>query len=64
MPRKLLRFTLKKIENSKLKNSGQDEQHLNLQARKDLKQALEVVKAHFPENSPYIKRIQEKIKKL
>jgi tetratricopeptide (TPR) repeat protein len=48
------------IKSSKLKEA----ERFKAQAMNDLKQALEIVKTHFPADSPHIARIQNKIKQL
>lgn len=46
------------------KQDKADTQHLKIQAMNHLRQALEIVKTHFPADSPHITRIQDKLKKL
>lgn len=55
---------LKKSEEATRKNAMEEAKYFKLQAINDLKQALEIVKTHFPVDSPHITRIQDKIKRL
>jgi tetratricopeptide (TPR) repeat protein len=43
------------------KKSGKHDQQFKASAREYLNQALQIVKAYFPENSPHVARIQSKI---
>ncbi|HUX79460.1 MAG TPA: tetratricopeptide repeat protein, partial [Alphaproteobacteria bacterium] len=60
----LAELSLKKSALLENKQNLQEAQNFKTQAINYLKQALEIVKTHFPANSPHIARIESKLKSL
>lgn len=46
------------------KASSKQQETYKDQAKNFLTQALEIIKVHFPKNSPHFKRIQQKIEQI
>lgn len=55
---------LKQSHQAIQKNAKEDAQNLKTQGINDLKNALNIIKTHFPKDSPHIERIQSKLNKL
>lgn len=54
----------KKSLKASSKKDTKSAQNFKIQSINDLKKALKIIKTHFPEDSPHIPRIQDKLKKL